>query len=81
MNLNNEQRKFGSGPGGSTFRVKDKEGIKDPKSSLKMIILPNNCQFGSKFWIRPDEADAFLVNTHPKCRPGTRMENLEPLNL
>jgi len=28
---------------GSTFRVKDKEGIKDPKSSLKMLILPNNC--------------------------------------
>ena len=48
---------------GSTFRVKDKEGIKDPKSSLKMLIFPNNCQFGSKFWISPDEADAFLVNT------------------
>jgi len=31
--------------------VKDKEGIKDPKSPLKMLILPNNCQFGSKFWI------------------------------
>jgi hypothetical protein len=59
---------------GSTFRVKDKEGIKDPKSSLKMLIFLNNCQFGSKFWIRPDEADAFLVNTLPKCSPGTRME-------
>jgi hypothetical protein len=23
---------------GSTFRVKDKEGIKDPKFSLKMLI-------------------------------------------
>ena len=61
---------------GSTFRVKDKEGIKDPKSSLKMLIFPNNSQFGSKFWIRPDEADAFLVNTHPKCSLGTRMEPL-----
>jgi hypothetical protein len=40
---------------GSTFRIKDKEGIKDPKFSLKMLILPNNCQFGSKFWIRPEE--------------------------
>jgi len=59
---------------GSTFRVKDKEGIKDRKSSLKMLVLPNNCQSGSKFWIRPDEADTFLVNTHPKCSPGTRME-------
>jgi hypothetical protein len=59
---------------GSTFRVKDKEGIKDLKSLLKMLIFPNNCQFGSKFWIRPDEADAFLVNTHPKCSPGTRMQ-------
>ncbi len=59
---------------GSTFRVKDKEGIKDLKSSLKMLIFPNNCQFGFKFWIKPDEADAFLVNTHPKCSPETRME-------
>jgi hypothetical protein len=54
--------------------VKDKEGIKEPKSSLKMFISPNNCQFGSKFCIRPDEADAFLVNTHLKCSPGTRMQ-------
>jgi hypothetical protein len=28
----------------STFRVKDKEGNKDPKSSLKVLIFPNNCQ-------------------------------------
>jgi hypothetical protein len=26
---------------GSTFRVKDKEGIKDPKFSLKMLNFPN----------------------------------------
>jgi hypothetical protein len=51
---------------GSTFRVKDKKGIKDPKSSIKMLIFPNNSQFGCKFWIRPDEANAFLVNTHPR---------------
>jgi ABC-type amino acid transport substrate-binding protein len=44
---------------GSTFRVKDKEGIKDLKFSLKMLIFPNNCQFGCKFWIGHDEADAF----------------------
>jgi hypothetical protein len=56
------------------FRVKDKEGIKDPKPSLKMLIFPNNCQFGSKFWIRPDEADAFLVDTYPKFSPETRMQ-------
>ena len=55
---------------GSTFRVKDKEGIKDPESSLKMPLSLNNCQFGSNFWIRPGEVDAFLVNTHPKCNPG-----------
>jgi hypothetical protein len=59
---------------GSTFKVKDKEGIKDLKSWLKILISSNNCQFGSKFWNRPDEADAFIVNTHPKCGPGTRME-------
>jgi hypothetical protein len=56
---------------GSTFRVKDKEGIKDPKSSLKMLIFPNNCQYGSKLWIRLDDPDAFLVNMHPKCSLGT----------
>ena len=55
---------------GSTFRVKDKEGIKDPKSSLKMLISPNNCQFGSKFWIRPDEADAFLEIPIPNAVQG-----------
>jgi hypothetical protein len=59
---------------GSTFRVEDKEGIKDPKSRLKKLIFPNNCQFGSKPWIRPDEADTFFVNTHPKYSLGTRME-------
>jgi len=63
---------------GSTFRVKDKEGIEDPKSSIKMFIFPSNCQFGSKSWIRPDETDAFFVNTHPKCSPWTRMEPLNP---
>jgi hypothetical protein len=55
---------------GSTFKVKNKEGFKDPKSLLKMLIFPNNCQFGSKFWIRPDEADAFLVNTRPNAAQG-----------
>jgi hypothetical protein len=59
---------------GSMFTVKDKEGIEGSKSSLKMIIFPSNCQFSSKLWIRLDEDDAFLVNTHFKCGPGTRME-------
>jgi hypothetical protein len=59
---------------GSTFRVKDKEGIKDPKSSLKMLTFPYNCQLGSKFRIRHNEAYAFLVNTHPKYSPGMKME-------
>jgi len=31
--------------------------MKDPKFSLKMLIFQNNCQFGSMFWIRPDEID------------------------
>jgi hypothetical protein len=48
---------------GSTFRVKDKEGIEAQKLSLKMLIFQSNWQPGSKFWIRPDEADAFLINT------------------
>jgi hypothetical protein len=60
---------------GSTFRVKDKQGINDSKPSLKMLISPN-CQFGSKFWMRSDEVHACLVNTHPKCSPEARMEPL-----
>ena len=62
--------------------VRDKEGIEDPKSSLKILIFPSNCQFSSKFWIGPDEADAFLINTELKCTPWTRIEPLtpEPLN-
>ena len=38
-----------------------------------MLIPPDNCQFGPKFWIGPAEADALLVNTNPKCSPGARM--------
>ena len=59
---------------GSTFRVKGKEGIEDPKSSLNMVIFSSNCKFGSKFWIRPVEDDAFIINTRSKCSPGTKME-------
>ena len=36
---------------GSTFRVKDKDGIEDLKFSIKMFIFQNNCQFGFKSWI------------------------------
>ena len=53
---------------GSTFTVKDKEGIEELKSSLQMLIFPSNYQFGSKFCIRPEEADAFLVNTAVRGR-------------
>jgi len=58
--------------------VKDKEGVENPKSSLKMLISPSNCQFGFKFWIKPDEDDVFFVNTHFQWSPGTRMEPLNP---
>jgi hypothetical protein len=33
-----------------------------------------NRGYCSMFWIRPDEVDALLVNTHPKCSPRTIME-------
>jgi hypothetical protein len=59
---------------GSTFRVKDKDGIKDPRFSIKMLIFQNNYQFGFKSWIKSDEADVFIVNTHPKRSPGMRTE-------
>jgi len=59
------------------MKIECRPGGKDieaPKSSPKMLIFPNKCLFGSKFWIRLDETDAFLVNMHSKCSPGTRME-------
>jgi len=56
-------QKSDAGLAESHTRVKDKERIEDPKSSLKMLIFPSNCQLSSKFWIRPDEADAFIINT------------------
>ena len=63
---------------GSTFRVKGKEGIEVPKSSLNMIIFQSNFQFNSKFWIKSAENDAFLINRRFIFSPGTKME---PLNL
>jgi len=34
---------------GSTFMVKDKEGIEDPKSSVKMLIFPSVPNLASNF--------------------------------
>jgi hypothetical protein len=58
--------------------VKDKERIKDPKFSLKMLIFPNNCQFGSIFWISLDEADAFLVNKTSQMQSRNENATLNP---
>jgi hypothetical protein len=58
----------------SHTRVKDKESTEGTKPSLKTLKFPSNCQFGYKFWIRHDENDAFLINTHSKCSAGRRME-------
>jgi hypothetical protein len=55
-------------------RVKDKEGIEERKTSLKMLIFPSCCQFGYKFCVRHEEDDALLINTNVKCNPGTRMD-------
>jgi len=62
---------------GSTFRVKNKESIENPKPSLKMLIFPNNCQFGYKFcnfsisssgvypWPRPVfKGFSFMISTY-----------------
>ena len=59
---------------GSTFRVKGKKSIEDPKYSLNMVISQSNCKFGYKFWIRHVENDVFLINSRSKCSPGTKMK-------
>ena len=58
----------------STFRVKGKEGIAVPDSSLNMVIFQCNFQFSSKFWNRSVENDAFLINRPSIFSPGTKME-------
>jgi hypothetical protein len=64
---------------GSTLKVKDKEGVENPEPSLKTFIFSSGCQFSFRFWIRPDETDVSLVNTHPNAVRG-REWNLEPVN-
>ena len=54
---------------GLTFRVKDKEGIEDPKSLLQLFIFPNDWQFGFKFWIMPDETHNELRELDSFHRP------------
>jgi len=54
--------------------LRARKDIEDPKSSIKILISPSNCQFVPKFWIRLDETGAFLVNTQHKCSLRTRME-------
>jgi hypothetical protein len=46
---------------GSTFRVKDKGKIKDPKFSRQMLVLPHNCQGIARFQIGDDKANASLI--------------------
>jgi hypothetical protein len=46
---------------GSTFRVKDKGKIKDPKFPRQMLVLPHNCQGSAKFQIGDDKANASLI--------------------
>ena len=67
------------------FRVQ-RSGLRTKKAKnlqswLKILIFPNNCQHGSKFWIRPDEADAFIVKIRITKAVQGRVWNLEPLNL
>ena len=57
---------------GSTFRVKDKEGIEDLKSSLEMLIFPSNYQF-VHFSKSSKSSSHFFRNEGRVC--GVRLEN------
>ena len=61
-------QKSDAGLAESYTRVKGKEGIEDQKSSSKMLISPSNCQFSSKFWIRPDAE----IGQNSSFRSGTK---------
>jgi hypothetical protein len=56
---------------GSGFKVQG-SGFR----GYKMLNFSNTCQLGSNFWMKPDEADPFLVNRHPNFCPETKMEPL-----
>jgi len=45
-----------------------------PGVLVKYAHFSKSLQFGSKFGIRPGDADAFLLNTYPKRSPGMRVE-------
>ena len=64
-------RKRDSSVAESHTRVKNKEGIEDPKSSLKMLILQNNCQFSSKF------LDWAWRSWHFSNKYGTQMHSVD----
>ncbi len=59
----------------STFRVKDKEGIEDSKSSLQMFIFPGNCQFSFKFLEQSGLMKGLLTDD---CRLMIEDQNLIP---
>jgi hypothetical protein len=74
---------------GSTFRVKDKKGIKDPKFSLKMLIsqiianysaLKNSIFRVANFGLSLTKLTLFSYIRIPYAVQG-REWNLEPLNL
>ena len=60
--------------------LRDKEGIEDPESSLKILILPSNCKFSSKFWIGDVETVGFPVQNVYKMTYGDENATLEPVN-
>jgi hypothetical protein len=59
---------------GSTFRVKDKGKIEDPKSSQKLLVLQHNRQCAANFQMGMTKPGASHINTPPKWSKGTRMQ-------
>jgi hypothetical protein len=69
---------------GSTFRVKDKGKIKEPKFSRQMLVLPHNCQGSARFQIGEDKANSSLLiektKRHTVHSPRKRLAQRERLS-
>jgi len=51
---------------GSTFRVRNKDKIEEPKCSQKMLVLPHNCQMPCSRFVGICKRSVFRYKTFTK---------------
>jgi hypothetical protein len=63
---------------GSTFRVRNKNKIENPKPLQKMLVLPHKCQYAANFQIGNDEAGCFSHKYASKMESEDKNGTLNP---